>query len=246
MTPASSGTLVHIKASASTPKDMLYVSPSRLVAWGPNPAHRVDTTLPAFQKLLQSVRENGGVQVPIVVWTDRRTILDGHRRWTVAKELGLEKIPCIIYNGIRGSIQAAWAELNVKKLDMSAADWLAVYVKTQDFEGIPTASKGHIETCIELFGMPGTVWLDENGVSPTIGKTVRDLRLALGAGSGRTIPFKPIVLRDWIVQHHCQFAVNKFLKHQPAKKALTRLADAIAGGRPFKFSGLQAEPGARL
>ncbi len=78
----------------------------------------------ALAKLLESVRQFG-IIMPLVIKPDG-TIIDGHRRFAVAKQLGLSTVPVVVYE--EGDVDVVYRQLNESTRAVSGHEWLHIYL----------------------------------------------------------------------------------------------------------------------
>lgn len=108
----------------STPT-IKYISPDTLVPAKFNPASRIEER--RLKYLKRSMEEHGFLDAfPIIVGEDN-VVADGHRRLTVAKILGIDKIPVLVINGGL-SLEQYWS-LNSISESPSATEVLEAYTK---------------------------------------------------------------------------------------------------------------------
>lgn len=88
-----------------------------LVPYENNPRHNED----AVKFVAASIKEFG-FRVPIIV-TDDNVIVAGHTRLLAAKELGLEKVPCIRADDMTEEQIQAFRLADNKVSEMSSWDW---------------------------------------------------------------------------------------------------------------------------
>ncbi len=72
-------------------KNIIYINPHTLKA------HEVFSKPRAFLLLLKILFENK-FKTPILLDKDTRVILDGHHRWWVARKLGFNTVPCLVFD----------------------------------------------------------------------------------------------------------------------------------------------------
>ena len=113
----------------------------------------IRTTESAIKRLLETVKASRYI-VPIVVRKDDRPpyeILDGHRRWTVARVLGYEKIPFTF-----GAPGATFTNLNATTRTMKGFEWLTIWAKAHDKDVVlkhfPVGTAVQIRALIKLLG----------------------------------------------------------------------------------------------
>jgi len=90
--------------------------------------------------LVESIKKRG-VLHPIVLANDGKTIISGHQRWIVAKELNLDKIPCRIADVSPESAEATLMliEANVAQRNLSPESYvksLEIYKEATPVEGL--------------------------------------------------------------------------------------------------------------
>lgn len=101
-----------------------YVSPEKLKPASYNPDSRTEDA--ALRGLEASILELGIIQ-PIRV-TDDYQIIDGHRRWTVARRHKFETVPVIVGNNSGFGLDRLYGDTNSATRKIGGADWLQVYV----------------------------------------------------------------------------------------------------------------------
>lgn len=74
------------------------------------------------QTIVNSIREFG-FDDPIGVWGDENLIVEGHGRLLAAKQLGMDKVPCIRLDHLTDEQRRAYALAHNKTAEMSALDW---------------------------------------------------------------------------------------------------------------------------
>lgn len=89
--------------------------------------------------LLHSMKTYGYWPDKPITITKDYVIADGHRRWTVAKKLGVKKVPCIITNL---DLEVAWAQGMATTRPISSRETFQAYDK--GLREIPKNSTGNI------------------------------------------------------------------------------------------------------
>ena len=87
-----------------------------------NPSNR--TTAEGLSNLLPSIQRKGILQ-PIVI-NRNNELIDGHRRWTCAKLLGYDTVPCNVLD--TDEVMHAYVELNGTARRIQPRDWLLIYL----------------------------------------------------------------------------------------------------------------------
>lgn len=113
------------------------------------------------KNLVQSMKEYGfWLDKPITITKDY-VIADGHRRWTVAKKLGIREVPCIVTHL---DIETAWAQGMATTRPISAKEVFQAYSK--GLREIPNnATGGTIKSIKNKYGEDLILYLAEHGLS---------------------------------------------------------------------------------
>lgn len=101
-----------------------YVSPEALKPASYNPDSRTEAA--ALRELEASILDVGIIQ-PIRV-TDDYQVIDGHRRWTIARRHKFESVPVIVGNNSGFGLDRLYGDANRATRKIGGADWLQVYV----------------------------------------------------------------------------------------------------------------------
>ena len=107
-----------------------YMTPGELVPYDKNP--RINDQ--AVDLVANSIREFGFKQ-PIVI--DRNNvIIAGHTRWKAARELGLERIPCIMADDLTPAQVKAYRLADNKVAEASEWDFDLLDEELQELDGL--------------------------------------------------------------------------------------------------------------
>ncbi len=132
-----------------------------LIAANYNPAHRTDEkATKAFAKQLLS---DGRVLIPILVQSDEKTIIEGHRRTAASAFLEWEKIPAIIVTDSDKTPEQIYASVNSTAKKMGGSDALDVWLKNP--EAVPEKLGKSMTTIREAIGKPMMAKLLKMGLS---------------------------------------------------------------------------------
>lgn len=93
------------------------------------------------QTIVNSIREFG-FDDPIGVWGDENLIVEGHGRLLAAKQLGMDKVPCIRLDHLTDEQRRAYALAHNKTAEMSAWDMDLLSSELDDIVDIDMTSFG--------------------------------------------------------------------------------------------------------
>ena len=124
----------------NTKPSIVFVSPDKLSPAKFNPESRVEEH--RLKYLKASMEEHGFLSIFPIIATADGTIADGHRRWAVARLLGIDNVP-VIYASDSISLSEYWA-LNPIAEPLRATEVLEAYTK-----GMTSLPQRHAAT-IEL------------------------------------------------------------------------------------------------
>lgn len=126
-----------------------------------NPPSRTEVDL---RYLKESIERYGFWDFRPIICAEDYTIADGHRRATVARLLGIDKVPVVRVVGI--SIDELWAQLNVSQI-VSAGQVMEAY--SLGLTALPGKSRNNIELLEGVIGKEGIKHLVKSGkISPAI------------------------------------------------------------------------------
>lgn len=184
--------------------------PSEISTAGFNPEKR--TTTEALRDLLADIREVGILSpctVKSIEHPDngyRYIMADGHRRLAVAKQLGLEAVPCYIDNSDL-TIQELFRRLNATRKNIMPAGWLQVYVAGGSLP--PGNTMRRVKRLEEVLGKKGLKKLASEGHSPfVIDQATKASRYCFDKVDDKFI--RSFI--DWLVKHNQTYAVRKFME----------------------------------
>jgi hypothetical protein len=144
-----------------------YVLRSELKPAPFNPEIR--TQLEYLKDLRESMQEKGFWEFAPILVDRNSVIIDGHRRWTVARILGIEKVPVTI---VDGEADELWGEFNGNRMDMTGAQVMQAIA-----HGLKTRPDKFADNLAQLEDIVGEEGLKELGlqgnISPNIIKTAR-------------------------------------------------------------------------
>lgn len=143
-----------------------YVPIESLKAAPFNPPARVEGK--RLKNLKRSIEKAGEIIVPIIV-TGENYIADGHRRVTIAKELGLETIKAIRKE--HWTLADLWSMLNSGVLSPTRVTWMQAVSEGMPIECVEDMeAKRQIEALIRIAGKRLFDELATKGRSPWIGQ----------------------------------------------------------------------------
>lgn len=143
-----------------------YVSPDTLKFAPFNPPSRTEKR--ALTKLRADAEKRGRIVVPILITKDD-FVADGHRRLTVARELGFERVPVIREDDTLASL---WG-MNGTQSPTTRKTWMQAVREGYPLEYVPDEERALISDLIRVAGKKLFDQLADNHRSPYIGKTAR-------------------------------------------------------------------------
>lgn len=138
------------------------VSPDTLKFSPFNP--KVRTTSRAVAKLKEKIIKAGKIISPIIITTDSY-VADGHRRLTVAKELGYTLVPVIQedYN-----LADLWSMLNGGNMAVNRKNWMQAVRDGMPLECVPDSDKRVLQDLIRVMGKREFEKIVDSGRGPSI------------------------------------------------------------------------------
>jgi hypothetical protein len=129
------------------------------------------------RKLEKSIDELGfRIDMPILVGNDLRTIGDGNRRFTAAKNLGLTEVPVIYSDMPAKTLFSLYNRTEVKK-PMSGSQWLDAHVNGLPLDEAPESIQKQIQTIIDFAGWDGVlVFYNENTAPSSFQYVIKALK----------------------------------------------------------------------
>lgn len=202
----------------TTPK-IVMLSVSEIIAAPFNPPDRVAKE--ALTVLEAQIKELGGIIIPLIVSKDMR-LIDGHRRLTCAKRLGMKEVPAIITSL---GLQAGWAGLNTSAMPINGKQFVNANANGLDDAYLPKSQRRKIQRLRTLAGDNY-----EEYAAAGVSTSVLSIVNRIGAYTGdKSDAFLGDVLR-WVIKHRMQ---------TPARKAIEAnvhpdvLRQAIRQDRPI-------------
>ncbi len=109
--------------------DVQYVSPDKLIPNALNSFFFKEESSEYFSKLREDIRDRG-IIVPLIAKKDD-TLLAGHNRLRLARELGLENVPVqYVLDGLNDDAEKEFIiKDNLYRRQFSAAEWIDLYKK---------------------------------------------------------------------------------------------------------------------
>lgn len=127
-----------------------------------NPANR--TTSKAVTGLKKKIEQAGEIIVPLIVTFDNY-VADGHRRLTVAKELGLDSVPIVRRNL---NLADLWGILNGGNMSVSKKTWMQAVREGMPIECVPEAERNLISDLMRVTGRKLFERIADEGRGPSI------------------------------------------------------------------------------
>ncbi len=189
-----------------------------------NPIKR--TELRNLTPLRESMEQYGFfAHQPIIVANDA-TIVDGHRRWTVAGILQIEEVPVSIVDMEPGEL---WAVINGTRLDVTGAQALEAYARglTQR----PPKLARMMDRLESIVGAEGMIELGQRGVSPHIAHQAK--RIGNYCGYGDDVDFLRMTVW-WLVNNRQMNIITSRAIKEEIDPATIELA--IRQGKPLRLT----------
>lgn len=177
--------------------EMIWVAVGEVKTLPYNPPNRTEE---AALKALKDDIALHGIRVPLIVNKDFM-LVDGHRRLTCAKALGITSVPVVISYG---SVEEDYSSVNITQKAMSDKDLMWIYVN-----GGPLSPriKSKIKKIEEVMGEDGPTELLLNGCGPGIYAMATRVARYCGDNSPE---FTAKSLR-WLMEHKAQFSVRRII-----------------------------------
>ena len=105
----------------STKRSVLDVPVNTIAPTPYNPKDRVD--LAGLQPLIKSLKEYG-LMYPLLITEDRQ-LVDGNRRWTALRVLGVETVECLM-TPLTVSSEQAFTAVNSSAIKINSKGWLSI------------------------------------------------------------------------------------------------------------------------
>lgn len=189
-----------------------------------NPPIRVQ--IRGLHSLRDSMEADGFWDFAPILVDKTGTIIDGHRRWTVAGMLHIEDVYVTI---VDVDASEMWATYNGTRAQVTGAQMLQAIASGLDF--IPENIKTRVDGISDLVGKEGLKLLAEKGVSPNIYGTVR--RVAIYCERKDDVDFQRSLLW-WLVRHrNSTNIVTRAIRDHIDGDVIVRAVDA---DKPLSFS----------
>lgn len=115
-----------------------------------NPENRTEEN-ERLKNLMQGIKDLGGIVYPLIVSSDNR-LIDGHRRLTCAKKLGIKEVPCIV---LPLELQRAWIVLNDTQLPIMGGGWTEIVYHGVSIANLPPKQRRALQQIYDLVGDDG-------------------------------------------------------------------------------------------
>lgn len=110
---------------------IVYMRPDELRPYEKNARKHAPEDVEAIKA---SIRELGGFNDPIGIWGPDNIIVEGHGRLIAAKELGLERVPCIRLDHLTDEQRRAYALAHNKTAELSGWDFTELEAELAELE----------------------------------------------------------------------------------------------------------------
>ncbi len=191
-----------------------------------NPPRR--TSRRALAPLIQRMREEGFESFRPILLSKDGYIGDGHRRWTAAQILKLEKVP-VIYT--EKTVEELWAG-NLGARVPLAKEWMAVKVHG-GVKTLPPHTAEQVESLLLILGEEGVRYLIEREQSPDIWRVV----WRIGQYCKRSDNTFLRKATYWLIKHKMIIKTRKAMSDVEGESIDSRiLVQAIENDIPLKSS----------
>ena len=114
--------------------EIVYLSPDELTPYKQNTRRHAPRDI---EQIKESILADG-FNDPIGVWGDKNIIVEGHGRQIAAKELGMEKVPCIRLDHLTDTQRKEYAIRHNRTAELSAWDFgkLEEEIAALEIEGV--------------------------------------------------------------------------------------------------------------
>jgi hypothetical protein len=186
-----------------------FVSPEKLTAAKFNPSSRTEEK--RLKYLKASMEEHGFLPIYPIIVNEEGVIADGHRRWTVAKLLGIDSVP-VIYANSGISLSEYWA-LNPIAEPLTATEVLEAY--TKGLTHIPRRHADMIRLLQAALGGKGELkkLFAKGKFTPAVYQLAKRFVNKIDRGDDMEFLTKTIV---WIVENRMQRNLTMFIHGQIA------------------------------
>lgn len=131
---------------------IVYLKPEELRPYENNARKHAPEDVEAIKA---SIRELGGFNDPIGIWGPDNIIVEGHGRLIAAKEMGLERVPCIRLDHLTDEQRRAYALAHNKTAELSEWDFagkLEEELAAMEIAGFDMAAFGFDSVSEDGFG----------------------------------------------------------------------------------------------
>jgi hypothetical protein len=205
----------HMSENLAGKYPVLLVNPEELYSAEYQPQSRMQMN-GALTALAKSIRQDGLQYPPLVVRKadgNGYSIIDGHRRVKVAKELQWPSIPVIVSS--QGDAKRLFAAVSGAQKPLTAVDWIEVYVGGGELPPGPTAV--NIRRIDQELGREFLYELIQKQISPAIWTFASKVLKYTGLDASE----KPAVIR-WLAKHKLTQSVMSAMKMEMAPTKLVR------------------------
>jgi len=150
---------------------IVYMRPEELTPYEHNARKHAPEDVEAIKA---SIRELGGFNDPIGVWGPDNIIVEGHGRLIAAKEMGLERVPCIRLDHLTDEQRRAYALAHNKTAELSEWDFagkLEEELAAMEIAGFDMAAFGFEDLGDHEFGSDDSYLKEQTEPKTKGGKT---------------------------------------------------------------------------
>lgn len=206
-----------------------------------NPPGRTSPT--AVRSLRENVSANGiHSAIHVIPAKDGRyVIVDGHRRYAIAQDLGIHALEAVVHDRPIEDAAALWADLNRNTRNISSYEWMHYWYETGcDLKSkmIPRGTLGDIRDVREVFGgNEGVELLLQAKIAPRIAWRIKQVASVIDRyrlKDGLKAP-SPKELGLWVIRHKASTVVSMIVKMHNGK-SIDMLVRRVAADKPLSWN----------
>lgn len=187
-----------------------------------NPVQR--TTDKALVTLIKSMEKDGFWTHSPIVLTKDNFIADGHRRWTTAKKLGINEVPCLRTDK---NLQEAWSEINATMRTINSQETFQAYAL--GLRELPDNHTGKaMKYILNKYGEEMVLYCAEHGLSKSPIQYAEKIARYINRNTAEAIP----QIVKWLVENKMINIARIAIESDYPRATLAKLIDT---NQPLAF-----------
>ena len=184
-----------------------------------NPENRTEEN-ERLKNLMQGIKDLGGIVYPLIVSNDNR-LIDGHRRLTCAKMLGLKEVPCIV---MPLELQRAWIVLNDTQLPIMGGGWTEIVYHGVSIANLPPKHRRALQQIYDLVGDDGIAAMAQKTrpMSPHVLSWAKRICRYIDDSTDEMLGMTLL----WLVEHNMQKLARFAMENGVPAQSLAKLIKA--------------------